>query len=212
MNYFPEPDYYDPTGGSDYRKQIVVDDQVCMLEIENIVASEGYTAMKALLLKCSDGVIIAYDICDRDSFEFAKEAWKEARLLRFEHEKTNASSPIPILLLGNKTDREAERVVSQDEGKALARRLCAEWAECSCRNRTGVDEAFHGLVRLMRQHIEKEEREKEEKRKLENPSAKNAKDGHMYRWKSQQSRWGWWKQTVIWRMVGSRSDVTKDTD
>jgi GTPase KRas protein len=207
MSIFPDPNYYDPTGGPDYRKMITVDDQVCMLEIANFGTTAGYTAMKELLLKHSDGVIIVYDVCDRESFEYVKEAWKEARLLRFEHEKTIGSGPMPILLLGNKTDREAERVVSQDEGKALARRLCAGWAECSCRNRMGVDEPFHELVRLMRQHTEKEEREKEEKRKLEVPSAEYPKY-----WNSQEGKWGRWKQKAAWQLVGSHSSMSTDTN
>lgn len=205
-NYFPDPGYYDPTGGPDYRKQIIIDGQVYLLDILTFEMAEAFNAMRELYLKQADGAIIMYDICDRESFEYAKEAWKEARLLRFEHERTNGSDPMPILLLGNKTDREAERVVSQDEGKGLARRLCAGWAECSCKNRTGVDEVFHGLVRLLRQHTEREQREKEERQKLELPPT--VYPGY---WNIKEGKWRRWKQRVAWKLVGSHLIITTRT-
>jgi len=196
MDAFLTPRYYDPTGPADFRKQIMVDDQLHMLEISDPDMSDC-VPLRAKRLRHSDGIIIMYDICDRDSFEFAKAAWKEARMLRFELEKANASGPIPILLLGNKSDRESERVVSQDEGKALARKLCTSWAECSCMHRTGVVEAFQGLVRLMRQNIERGEQKKEEKQKVEKASARRGEDC-----KSRAGQWGRWRQIIAWRIVG----------
>jgi GTPase KRas protein len=54
------------------------------------------------------------------------------------------------MLVGNKSDRIAEREVSTQEGHALARELGCEFVEASAKNYINVDKAFYDVVRILR--------------------------------------------------------------
>uniref|UniRef100_W6NQY6 Ras domain containing protein n=1 Tax=Haemonchus contortus TaxID=6289 RepID=W6NQY6_HAECO len=56
----------------------------------------------------------------------------------------------PVLLVGNKADLENERHVTRSEAEELARSLNVPYVECSAKLRMNVDQAFHGVVRLVR--------------------------------------------------------------
>jgi GTPase KRas protein len=55
-----------------------------------------------------------------------------------------------MLLVANKCDLTNERVVSVEEGKAMARRFKCRYVETSARLRVNVQESFYYLVREMR--------------------------------------------------------------
>ena len=140
---------YDPTG-EPYQSQRIIDGQPCILELLRITDYQAYIHSDQKYMKMCNGIIIMYSICNPDSLEHAKWIWKEVKKEIFEGEKRGDEHPIPILLLGNKTDREAERRVTREEGMDVAKRLGVGWMECSCKNYTGVAEACAGLVRLIR--------------------------------------------------------------
>jgi len=52
-----------------------------------------------------------------------------------------------MVIVGNKLDLDAERVVSQQEGKELAASFGCPWMEASAKARIRVEEAFFELVR-----------------------------------------------------------------
>jgi len=54
------------------------------------------------------------------------------------------------VIVGNKLDLDAERVVSQQEGKELAASFGCPWMEASAKARIRVEEAFFELVRVIR--------------------------------------------------------------
>jgi len=59
-------------------------------------------------------------------------------------------APVPIMLVGNKSDRVTEREVSTQEGHALARELECEFVEASAKNYINVEKAFYDVVRQLR--------------------------------------------------------------
>lgn len=59
-------------------------------------------------------------------------------------------APVPIMLVGNKSDRVTEREVSTQEGHALARDLGCEFVEASAKNYINVEKAFYDVVRQLR--------------------------------------------------------------
>jgi GTPase KRas protein len=58
--------------------------------------------------------------------------------------------PVPIMLVGHKSDRVTEREVSTQEGHALARELGCEFVEASAKNCINVEKAFYDVVRILR--------------------------------------------------------------
>ncbi|KAL1849440.1 RAS2 protein [Diaporthe australafricana] len=152
---------YDPTIEDSYRKQVVIDGQACMLEVLDTAGQEEYTALRDQWIRDGEGFVLVYSISSRSSF---------SRIKRFHHQiyrvkESTGSSPsypgspitaaggpinVPIMLVGNKSDRVTEREVSTQEGHALARELGCEFVEASAKNCINVEKAFFDVVRIIR--------------------------------------------------------------
>ncbi|KAI1381005.1 ras-domain-containing protein [Hypoxylon crocopeplum] len=152
---------YDPTIEDSYRKQVVIDGQSCMLEVLDTAGQEEYTALRDQWIRDGEGFVLVYSISSRSSF---------SRIKRFHHQiqrvkESCSSSPtypgspistatpasaVPIMLVGNKSDRVTEREVSTQEGHALARELGCEFVEASAKNCINVEKAFYDVVRILR--------------------------------------------------------------
>ncbi|KAF4121117.1 GTPase KRas [Geosmithia morbida] len=154
---------YDPTIEDSYRKQVVIDGQPCMLEVLDTAGQEEYTALRDQWIRDGEGFVLVYSISSRSSF---------GRIKRFHHQiqrvkESVASSPsypgsphttvppqmqmpVPIMLVGNKSDRITEREVSTQEGHALSRELGCEFVEASAKNCINVEKAFYDVVRILR--------------------------------------------------------------
>jgi len=61
--------------------------------------------------------------------------------------RVNDGSNVPMVLCGNKCDIPAEREVSTDVAKELARQWNIPFFETSAKERINVEEAFYQLVR-----------------------------------------------------------------
>jgi len=152
---------YDPTIEDSYRKQVVIDGQPCMLEVLDTAGQEEYTALRDQWIRDGEGFVLVYSISSRSSF---------GRIKRFHHQiqrvkesvasspsypgsplaVANSQMPVPIMLVGNKSDRVTEREVSTQEGHALARELGCEFVEASAKNCINVEKAFYDVVRILR--------------------------------------------------------------
>ncbi|KAL1839703.1 hypothetical protein VTJ49DRAFT_1240 [Mycothermus thermophilus] len=151
---------YDPTIEDSYRKQAVIDNQACMLEVLDTAGQEEYTALRDQWIRDGEGFILVYSISSRQSFTRIKRFHNQIQRVK----ESTASSPsypgspisaanpvqVPIMLVGNKSDRIADREVSTQEGHALARELGCEFVEASAKNYINVDKAFYDVVRLLR--------------------------------------------------------------
>lgn len=140
---------------------MVIDGQSCMLEVLDTAGQEEYTALRDQWIRDGEGFVLVYSISSRSSF---------TRIQRFHNQiqrvkESSASSPsypgspisaaapsapVPIMLVGNKSDRVTEREVSTQEGHALARELGCEFVEASAKNCINVEKAFYDVVRQLR--------------------------------------------------------------
>lgn len=132
-----------------------------MLEVLDTAGQEEYTALRDQWIRDGEGFVLVYSISSRSSF---------TRIQRFHNQiqrvkESSASSPsypgspissaaplapVPIMLVGNKSDRVTEREVSTQEGHALARELGCEFVEASAKNCINVEKAFYDVVRQLR--------------------------------------------------------------
>lgn len=63
---------------------------------------------------------------------------------------------MPIMLVGNNSDRVAEREVSTQEGLARAKELGCEFVETSAGNCRNVEKAFYDVVRMIRRQYQEQ--------------------------------------------------------
>mmetsp|Transcript_18810 Transcript_18810/g.23129 ORF Transcript_18810/g.23129 Transcript_18810/m.23129 type:complete len:290 (-) Transcript_18810:93-962(-) len=113
------------------------------------------------------GMLLVYDISQRDSFDHILQWLKEA--------KDNADPELVITLVGNKADKAAERKVSYDEGYQLARRQGLLFLETSAVTGQGVDEAFLSTAR----HVLAKEVKKHQEQ-VPNPMVTHGQEGYAY--------------------------------
>ncbi|KAJ3187210.1 Ras GTPase ras2, partial [Entophlyctis luteolus] len=150
---------YDPTIEDSYSKQVVIDDIPCNLEVLDTAGQEEYTALRDQWIRDGQGFLIVYSITSRETF-FRVERFRE-QILRVKDadEVTYATSghgtpsgsvsssaaavagllSVPMILIGNKCDRQAEREVSREEGASLAQRLQCDFIETSAKTRLNVE-------------------------------------------------------------------------
>ncbi|EFA78367.1 Ras GTPase [Heterostelium album PN500] len=140
-NHFVE--YYDPTIEDSYRKQVVIDEEACILDILDTAGQEELTAMRDQWIRSCEGFIIVYTITSRSSFD-------QVTLFKEQVSRVLDKESVPIMLVGNKCDLEHLREVTLEEGKDLAKCLGMLHMEASARTRHNVEESFYELVREMR--------------------------------------------------------------
>jgi len=136
-------DEYDPTIEDSYRKQVGIDNEICLLDILDTAGQEDYSAMRDQYMRTGQGFILVYAITSRSSFE---------ELVGFKEQimRTKDTNKVPIVVVGNKSDLETERQVSTQQGQDLAKSFGAPFFETSAKVRVNVEEAFYQVVREIR--------------------------------------------------------------
>ena len=108
------------------------------LQIWDTAGQERFKNITASYYRGGNGVLVVYDITDRDSFENLN-SW----LIEIEK---NASKNVYKLLIGNKCDLEDKRKVSFQEGKDFATSNGMQFIETSAKTDTKVKDAFEILT------------------------------------------------------------------
>ena len=137
---------YSPTIEDAYRKQVVIDDETCMLDILDTAGQEEFSAMRDQYMRTGEGFLLVYSIVSEKSFRDTIELREQA--LRVKDRVPDVD--IPFVLVGNKVDLEEYREISTQDGSELASRWGCPFFEASAKKRINVDDAFYQLVREAR--------------------------------------------------------------
>ena len=108
------------------------------LQIWDTAGQERFKNITASYYRGGNGVLVVYDITDRDSFENLN-SW----LIEIEK---NANKNIYKLLIGNKSDLEDKRKVTYQEGKDFATINGMQFIETSAKTDSKVKDAFELLT------------------------------------------------------------------
>ena len=102
-----------PTIGVDFKiRTIEVDGKTIKLQIWDTAGQDRFKTITSSYYKGAHGIIVTYDITDRDSFAKVSEWMSEVDKL--------AQENISRILVGNKKDLEDKREVPYNEAKELA--------------------------------------------------------------------------------------------
>ena len=136
------------------------------LQIWDTAGQERFKNITASYYRGGNGVLVVYDITDRESFENLN-SW----LIEIEK---NANKNVYKLLIGNKCDLEDKRKVTFQEGKDFAESNGMKFMETSAKTASKVQEAFELLTtEIIKASINKERGlEKKESPKTINLSSK----------------------------------------
>ena len=145
------------------------DGTIIKLFIMDTAGQERYNSLNESYYKQADCCLLMYDITSRDSFEKIEDYY-------IGNIKANCRKDIKVILLGNKTDLEEDRKVSQDEGKNLAKDNDYIFMESSCKDNYNVSDAFTALVEMTNTDIKKGIRKETSNKKGEKLKKSNHKN------------------------------------
>lgn len=120
------------------------------IDLWDTAGQERFRSLTRSHYRGANGVLLVYDITDRDSFLNCAEWLVEVR--------RHVGENVPIMLIGNQVDRITERAVDTNEAQAFALEHRLLFAEVSGKEGTNVEQTFqrlvHGIFRGLRDRNE----------------------------------------------------------
>ena len=111
-----------------------VENKIIKLQIWDTAGQEKFRTITSSYYRGAHGVIVVYDVTNRDSFNNVKNWMGE--IARYASENVNR------LLIGNKCDIDSKKAVSTEEGKELADSLGIPFMETSAKTSANVEQSF----------------------------------------------------------------------
>jgi len=138
---FLPPEEISATIGVDFKaKMLDLDSKKYKLTIWDTAGQERFRTLTSSYYRGAHGVILVYDVTNRETFDNLEQWFSELQ--------TYCSNKDVIkMIVGNKVDKEANRVVSRQEGIEYAREMETLFIECSAKTKLGIQQAIEELAR-----------------------------------------------------------------
>mmetsp|Transcript_6925 Transcript_6925/g.14317 ORF Transcript_6925/g.14317 Transcript_6925/m.14317 type:complete len:202 (+) Transcript_6925:2111-2716(+) len=137
---------YISTIGVDFKiRTIELEGKTIKLQIWDTAGQERFRTITSSYYRGAHGIIIVYDVTDLDSFNDVK-SWLQ-EIDRFASENVNK------LLVGNKNDMTAKKVVDTAVAKEFADSLGIKFLETSAKTSENVEAAFLAMANEIKQSM-----------------------------------------------------------
>ena len=131
-------------------KKITMDHREIILELWDTSGQERYHSLPPIYYRGSNGVILTYDITNRQSFDRLRDVW-------YTDVCQYSSNETQCILIGNKCDMECERAVEYSTGKLFADSLNIPFIETSAKENLNVEESFVLLTAVIMRKLSETE-------------------------------------------------------
>jgi len=132
-------DTYNPTIENTFQKIIKFRGEDFLTEIVDTAGQDEYSIFQRQYAVGIHGYVLVYSVNSRASFDHIKSI--NDKIL-----DTLGTNSCPRVLVGNKTDLIYERVISSEEGKALAQKWGCAFVETSAKHNENISEIFQNLL------------------------------------------------------------------
>ncbi|EKM56091.1 uncharacterized protein PHACADRAFT_257157 [Phanerochaete carnosa HHB-10118-sp] len=140
-------DSYLSTIGVDFKiRTIDLEGKTVKLQIWDTAGQERFRTIAAAYYRGAHGIIVVYDVTDKESYENVK-GWL-TEIDRY------ASEGVLKLILGNKSDLAERRVVEHDTAKEFADQLGIPLLETSAKTSAGVEDAFIAMAKQVKEIVD----------------------------------------------------------
>ncbi|KAG5025587.1 hypothetical protein JHK82_021483 [Glycine max] len=132
-----------PTIGVDFKvKYVMMGGKKLKLAIWDTAGQERFRTLTSSYYRGAQGIIMGkfYDVTRRDTFTNLSEIWAK------EIDLYSTNQDCIKMLVGNKLDKDGDRVVTKKEGIDFAREYGCLFIECSAKTRVNVQQCFEELV------------------------------------------------------------------
>ena len=132
---------HETTIGVDFQAKTVFSSSGNLLRLHlwDTAGQEHFRCIVSAYYRCIAAALLVFDVTNRESFENLDHWLTELR------EKNSSLKELPIIILGNKTDKE-NRKVSFEEAYNYAKKHNVRYSDISVKNNIGVDEAILRIV------------------------------------------------------------------
>ena len=134
-------EYLATVGLDYYTKQEMINDITVLVKLWDTAGQERFKALTPNYFRNAEGVVLAYDVTNSESFDNLK-FWINSI-------KSNLGEKnifIPIIIIGNKIDMEGMRDITKEDASKFAKENNYKYFETSAKTGQGVDEAIRDLV------------------------------------------------------------------
>lgn len=134
-------DSHDPTIEDKYKAYETILGENVEIEVVDTAGEEDYQNLLDMWISYADGFILVFSITDKESFEVLSE----------KYERVIASKGItcPVVLIGNKSDLEDDRVVQSLEARKLGNTWNSKYYESSAKMNMNCTEPFIHLATII---------------------------------------------------------------
>ena len=165
-------EYLATVGLDYYTKQEMINNLTVLVKLWDTAGQERFKALTPNYFRNAEGVVLAYDVTNSESFENLK-FWINSI-------KSNLGEKnifIPIIIIGNKIDMEDMRDITKEDASKFAKENNYKYFETSAKTGEGVDEAIRDLVNQVLANSDKNEAAKGERKsvKIEDNKENNQK-------------------------------------
>ena len=115
-----------------FNKEERINDQIIQIKLWDTAGQEIFHSLTKNFYRKADGIIIVYDITNKESFERIQDWVKSV------YDNTDTYKEIQMIIVGNKIDLEEKREVSKEEGMKMGKYFEIDFFEASAKNAEGV--------------------------------------------------------------------------
>ena len=165
---------YLPSIGVDYlTKEEKINDKIIKIKLWDTAGQEMYHTLTKNYYKKCDGIIIVFDITNKESFDKIHYWVKQIK------ESTDSNKKINQVIVGNKIDLENERQITKEEGEKMSSAYSLKYFETSAKENIGINEFMLSIINEIAQdkYDEKKEEETNENITLEKQKEEKANKG-----------------------------------
>jgi Ras-related protein Rab-2A len=138
---------HDLTIGVEFGARMInIDGKQIKLQIWDTAGQESFRSITRSYYRGAAGALLVYDITRRETFEHLTSWLEDAR--------QHSSANMVIMLIGNKSDLEAKREVTAEEGLSFAKEHALVFMETSAKTAANVEEAFINTAKEIYQKIQ----------------------------------------------------------
>ena len=138
-----------PTVGVEFGSKIIKKgEKLIKLQIWDTAGQERYKSITSAYYKGAKGAFVVYDISRKSTFDNVDKWINEL--------KNNGSEDVFILLVGNKSDLNDQREISEEEVKKKAEVYNIAFCETSALKGNNIEFAFESLIDKITEKLEKE--------------------------------------------------------
>jgi len=142
------------TIGVDFRKKrIEFENLSIMMDIWDTAGQERYASIVSLNYRGAHGVILVYDITNKESFLTLKKRWDDAQQY--------IDEDVFIILIGNKLDMSSNRSVSLEMASEFAKQHNMEFGEVSAKDNYNISSIFTTCVTQIMSTQEQKQKQNE---------------------------------------------------